>query len=176
MLTGCRLKEIADARWSEIKDGVLAIPAERTKNGLPLLLPLPARALEIIESMPRYTTGDYIFSSSAGLRPATAFSRTKAHLDAALAKAGDHVDPFVVHDFRRSFRTGLARLGISMEIAEACINHKKEGLVETYNRHQYFTEKGDALRAWGAHLMSIVEPTPEPSQGGEVVRLRRTPA
>jgi integrase len=178
LLTGCRLAEIAGASWDEFEEdaGTLTIPAERSKNGLPMLVPLPPLAVDILKAVPRFT-GKFIFSTNAGHKPVAAFSHAKGRLDAALAASGAQVDEFVVHDFRRTFRTGLAALGISRDVAEACLNHKKPGIIGTYDAHEYLPEKTDALRKWEARLLSIVEPPPdEPEQkdDSKVVPMRRS--
>ena len=53
------------------------------------------------------------------------------------------------HDLRRTVRTGLTRLGVPREHAEASINHigGRAGLVGTYERYDYAQEIIAALRA-----------------------------
>ena len=60
------------------------------------------------------------------------------------------------HDLRRTGRTALAELRIQEEHAEAVINHKKKGLVRTYNRHKYVDEKQEAMVAWEQELLRIL--------------------
>ena len=60
--------------------------------------------------------------------------------------------PFTLHDLRRTARTQLAELGIRSEVAERCLNHKLGGVEGTYNRHDYFKERREALSAWAALL------------------------
>lgn len=153
LLTGCRLTEIAHAKWDELDldKGVLTIPAERSKNGLTMLVPLPPKAVEIFQQVKRQM-GPFIFSTLGGKRPVTAYSHFKAKLDAALAANGAKVEPFCVHDFRRTFRTGLSALRIPQPVAEAALNHKKAGIVGVYDVHEYFEEKADALRRWELYL------------------------
>lgn len=55
MLTGQRASEIADLRWSEIGDGVIILPSERTKNHRVHIVPLSAPARAIIEGQARRT-------------------------------------------------------------------------------------------------------------------------
>jgi integrase len=166
LLTGCRLAEIAEARWSEIKDGVLEVPAARSKNKLPMLVPLPPKAIELLDATPRFAAGDYIFTTTFGRLPVSAFSHAKARLDAAL----DATTPaFVVHEFRRCVRTNLSKLKVVQEIAEAVLGHKKPGIVGTYDLHEFFDEKRDALRRWEARLLAVVSPEPEPEPAGDNV-------
>jgi integrase len=171
MLTGLRLNEVAGCRWEELdlEAGTLSIPAERSKNGLPMLVPMPPSAVALFAAVKR-CSGPFIFSSTAGRRPVQAFSRGKRRLDAALAAQGATVEDFVIHDFRRVVRTGLSQLQVVGEVAEACLGHKKKGIESTYNMYEYLDEKRAALRQWEAHLLAIVVPSPV-DEGGNVVQL-----
>ena len=58
MLTGQRAGEIAGLRWSEIHDGMILLPAERSKNKRAHLIPLSAPAFEIISAQPKRRTAE----------------------------------------------------------------------------------------------------------------------
>ena len=64
-----------------------------------------------------------------------------------------------LHDVRRTFVTGLQRLGFPLEVTEAAVNHKGgslKGVAATYARHDYRAEKERALEAWARHVAGIV--------------------
>jgi len=172
LLTGARLREVAEARWEELDlDGAtLTVPAERSKTGEALLIPLPPAAVDLFAALPRFS-GPYIFTTTAGRAPVQTFSRAKNRLDAAIAAQGAAIPAFVTHDFRRCVRSGLGRLGVPTVVAELCLGHKQKGIVEVYDRHSYFEEKRDALRRWEAHLLSVV--SPPPAEGSKVVPMRQ---
>ena len=117
LLTGCRKSEIAGARWCEIDNAVLTIPAERFKSNAQHLVPLSSKALTIIESLPRM--GDYLFG---GDKPVSSLSKPKDWLDKLMVSgadaAGVAVAPFRTHDLRRTVRTRLASLKVSEIVAE----------------------------------------------------------
>ncbi len=73
VLTGLRLREVADAQWSEIHNDVWTIPAGRMKGknskAQSHVVPLTPDMLAIIESLPRFTQGPYIFSTTFGKKP-----------------------------------------------------------------------------------------------------------
>ncbi|HXP05454.1 MAG TPA: tyrosine-type recombinase/integrase [Stellaceae bacterium] len=169
LLTGARLREIADAKWEhlDLDAATLTVPAERSKTGDALLIPLPPAAVELFRAVPRFT-GPYVFSTTAGRAPVQTFSRAKTKLDAAIAAP---IPAFVTHDFRRAVRSGLGRLGVPAVVAELCLGHKQPGIVGVYDRHSYFDEKRDALRKWQDHLMAIVEPPP--AEPNKVVPMRQ---
>jgi integrase len=165
LLTGARRSEISDLTWSEVDlDGAtLTIPAARSKNARALIIPLSSRAVELIRATPRFS-GEFVFSTTAGRRPVGALSQAKARLDAAITAQGSKVAPFVVHDFRRTVRSNLGKLGISPVVAELTIGHVQRGILKTYDRYQYLPERRAALEAWERHLMNIVAPpAPRPS-------------
>jgi integrase len=184
LLTGQRRDEIANATWSEI-DGTLltlTIPAERMKGNFVQTVPLVPAAIAILETLPRFAGGKYLFSTTTGKRPISGFSKMKARLDAAVLKfaregapepAQVTIAPWTLHDLRRTVRTGLSSVGVLPIIAELTIGHKQTGISAIYDRHRYDVEKRAALTAWETKLMSIVgEPKPRPAAPDDVVPLK----
>jgi integrase len=172
LLTGLRLNEVAGLKWEEIDLDKLNIPGERSKNGLAMVVPLPPLACEIIHNIKKFD-GPFVFTTTFGRRPVSASSHAKARLDAALKAAGAEMPDFVVHDFRRVVRTGLTALGVTEDVGEAVLNHKKRGIRATYDKHEFYDEKAAALRAWETRLRSVVGLAPRPD--GNVLPLRATP-
>lgn len=76
------------------------------------------------------------------------------------------------HDLRRTAATFMAGMGFMDEVIDAVLNHVKQGIIRTYNRHKYDKEKQTALEGWGRRLMSII--SEEPAKGGKVLPIRRT--
>ena len=68
------------------------------------------------------------------------------------------LEPFRIHDLRRTCRTRLAELGVGDVIAEMCLGHRQGGVVKTYNRHPYQREQREALEVWQGMIDRIVEP------------------
>jgi hypothetical protein len=68
--------------------------------------------------------------------------------------------PFVLHDVRRTFSTGLNKIGVEPHIVEACLNHQsgaKASVAGTYNQWHYLPEKTAALQRWSDHVIGLVE-------------------
>jgi hypothetical protein len=141
--------DIDAARWT--------IPSKRTKNGVGYTLPLCALALAEIKA------------AGPALLGFSGFSKLKKALDEHSGVSG-----WRLHDLRRSMRTGLSRLGVPREIAEASVNHisGRSGLVGTYDRHDYADEIIEAIGRWQAHVARVVSATDRPA-GAEIIRLRR---
>ena len=99
ILTGQRLSELADAQWSEIDEG------------------LGCLTQELLAELPRFEGGSFVFSSTWGRKPTVGHSSFKIRLDRIIATIAP-VDPWQLHDLRRTVRTGLARAGVPVFDAE----------------------------------------------------------
>ena len=185
LLTGLRLNEVAHLSWPEIHGDSIVIPAARmkAKNGAARehLVPLSSAAQEVIAAVPKYRGAPFLFTFNAGKRPLAMTSAIKSDLDrrmlrtlkAMARKRGDDHDAvtlpnWVTHDLRRVVRSGLSQLRIPANVAEAVLAHKPEGIVGTYDVHQYEDEKREALEAWARKLATIVNPTTP----AKVIKLR----
>jgi integrase len=186
MLTGQRASEIGDLEWSELvkvklelpegtidlpPEGVIHLPAERCKNDRPHLVPLSGTAADIINARPRVAGRDCVFGVGQG--GFQGWSDGKEALDRSLAEhLGEPVQPFVIHDLRRTVSTMLnGKLGIAPHVVEAVLNHvsgARAGVAGVYNRATYLNEKTQALNMWADLLMAIVE-----GRDSNVVQLRK---
>ena len=68
---------------------------------------------------------------------------------------GHSVAAFTPHDLRRTGRTGLARLGVKVEVAERVLNHARERMEATYDVHHCTEEKRAALEKWAEYLADL---------------------
>ena len=174
LLLACRREELIAAPVAEFDLGgaVWHLPAERTKTGKAIDIPLPSQAVEILGALVSAGGG------SAWLFPARKMQeRMIPHIDLntvgaalnknirpAMRKQG--IADFTVHDFRRTARTHLAALGVSPYVAERCLNHAVKGVEGIYNRHDFFDERKEALQKW-ADLLELCE-----RGGADVIELK----
>jgi integrase len=154
ILSGLRLNECVGGRWRgeiDLKTKTWTIPASRMKGRegktRPFEVPLTDRMIAILESLPRFAGGDYLFTTTGGDKPIALGTKAKAALDAKAAIAD-----WQIHDIRRALRSALASFGVKDEVAEACLAHKQPGVRGVYNRHPYFDERRDALTRWGDEI------------------------
>jgi integrase len=166
ILTGCRAAEIGRLRHDEIHDGMIVLPGERVKTGRSHIVPLADATQSILSTIARGRYGDHVFARG-GFR---SWSYGKRQLDARLSAAVLRVEPWTIHDLRRSAATGMAEIGVQPHIVECVLNHvsgHKAGIAGVYNRASYEKEKRQALDMWADHVMAAAE-------GGEsrVVSLR----
>jgi integrase len=156
LLCGQRKSEVTMARWREfsLPNKLWTIPAERFKSKVEHIVPLSDAMLKLLDTLPRWASGDFLFSSNGGRTPITGFQRGKRQLEAAVGAAA----PWVVHDTRRTVRTRLSGLHVAEHVAELVIGHAKRGLERIYNQHRYERELRAALEAWAKQLQSIIAP------------------
>jgi integrase len=119
-------------------------------------LTLPPLALEILNSIPRREDRDFVFAKSGGGFYGWGYSTMALHTRIATCE-GKALPHWVLHDLRRTMRTGLGRVGVAPHIAELCINHRKGGVEAIYDRHRYEREIKAALALWADHVAAIGE-------------------
>ena len=153
ILTGQRLREISELRWSEVdlNKATVTLPPSRTKNHRQHIVPLSAPALAILKGRAH---GDRDLVFGRGAKGFGGWTKSKARLD---EKVG--LRPWIHHDIRRSTATGLATLGVLPHTVEAVLGHIsgfRGGVAGRYNLASYETEKRAALALWGEHIIGLV--------------------
>ncbi|MFT3989014.1 tyrosine-type recombinase/integrase [Aestuariivirga sp.] len=157
MLTGDRRGEWANAQmhWLDERFSQLEIPSSSYKTGKTHIVPLSHQASHIIRSLPKQEHGPFIFSTTAGIRPVSGFSKAKIELDGLVGRiSGAAIKPWVVHDLRRSMATHMERLGIEPHVVEVCLGHALKGIASVYRHYSYLPEKRAALQLWADELMT----------------------
>lgn len=184
-LTAARESEILAVRVSEIH-GIeeaapyISIGRARAKTKTRYFTPLCGMAVDLMREAyaAKPEKSDLVFSTN-GQTPISGISKAKGRLDALIAERvvalksaaearGDaamvdklnscFLEPWVIHDLRRTAATGMAALKIQPHIIEAALNHAVQGVAATYNRHPYEEEVRAALGQWVAHVASLLNP------------------
>jgi integrase len=166
ILTAARTGETIGARWSEfdLLDKVWRVPAMRTKAQREHRVPLPPRALAILQEMQAHRHGDdgFVFPGSEPERPLPYASFLR------LLRQMGHRDQSV-HGFRSSFRDWCAeRTSFPSEVAEMALAHVVGTKVEAaYRRSDMFEKRRRLIEMWGEFC------TTEPVEHDKVVALQR---
>ncbi len=119
-----------------------------TKTKAETIIPIPSQALALVRDIIRLSDGVYLFPARKYQEQRLPYVHENT-LNVALAKVKANmpdVEPFTIHDLRRTARTQLAALGVQSHIAERCLNHKLKGVEGIYNQHDYFEERKVALQ------------------------------
>jgi integrase len=169
MATGQRANEIAQLRWCEVIDDQIVLPPSRVKNNRLHTIPLARQVRAIFDGRER--NGEFVFGRRQG-RPFGGWSLSKATLDQRISAMGHKLEPWVIHDLRRSAATHMADLGVLPHVIEAVLNHvsgAKRGVSGVYNRSDYAAQKRTALEKWSEHIETLVSG----KRPSKVVKLHR---
>ena len=142
ILTGQRRGEIAGLKRSWIAGGTVTFPSGFTKNNREHRLPLGPHTQELIASLPR--TADLVFPSRDDPeKPFNGWGKAKQRFD-----EGIEIQPWTLHDLRRTYSSILARQGVPIHVTERLLNHSTgsvSGIVGIYNRYSYEQEMREAV-------------------------------
>jgi integrase len=154
ILTGCRRDEIGSLQHSEVGSDRIVLPPQRTKNGREHIIPITPAVRAILNGRER--NGAFVFGRHPA-KPFTGWGVSKAGLDRRIKAAGHQLEPWRLHDLRRSMRSGLGALGVAPHIAELAINHARKGIEATYDKYRYEGEIKTAMTLWANHVLAAVE-------------------
>jgi integrase len=170
LLLAVRKSELITARWDEfdLENGIWQLPAERTKTGSGMDVPLPSVAVKWLRELERLACGSQWVLPARKAQDRMLPHISDSTLSVALAKVKHGLEAFTIHDLRRTARTHFEALGVAPHIAERCLNHKIKGVEGIYNRHDYFKEREAALNAWADLLVQFEQ------DGASVLPLKRS--
>ncbi len=187
LLTLQRASETSGMRWPELSEdrAQWTLPGERTKNGKPHIVHLPAPVREILAAAPRIAAGPGLAASpfvftTTGEAPVSGYSHAKTRLDnlilaerlQAPGRGGEppqQQEHWTLHDFRRTGVTVMARLGVRVEVADRILNHvggAVTGVAAVYQRHEWLAERAEAADQWARHVLACAERAPGGGGGG----------
>lgn len=147
ILTGCRRGEGAGLRHSMIKGDIIELPAVFTKQGRSHVVPIAPALAELLKACPVDARDpDLVFASPRSGGVIGGWTQ----LVSGLEKKADVA--FNLHDLRRSFRTGLSRLGVEPDLAELALGHARDDLEGRYNRDDARDSLRKAFERWADHI------------------------
>lgn len=158
LLTGARASEVAELAWSEIDLDACTwvLPAARSKNKRPHLLPLLPEAVAILTRRREEVCGPYVFPGVRSPHMVDEhLSRPLRVVCSRLARLG--IAPFTTHDLRRTVETGMAAAKVPKEYRDRVLNHIDASVGGVhYNMHDYEDEKREALEKWARRLEGML--------------------
>jgi integrase len=151
ILTGCRRGEAAGLVWPMVdrEARLIRLPAAFVKQGRGHLVPIAPALADVFDGCPLDARSDLVFPSPKTGAEISGWSKLLPRLTAA-AKV-----EFSLHDLRRTFRTGLSRLGVDDDTAEIALGHARTSLEATYNRDDALEALREAFDLWAAHVASV---------------------
>lgn len=176
ILTALRTGEVLGAHWSEFDlcAGVWVVPAERMKARKEHRVPLSTAALELLESIPRVSSGLLFEGRTAGKVASNMIMLMKVRrMDDDKYKNDstgwrDEQDQVITpHGFRSTFRDWAAE-STSFEniVVEQALAHTIGSAVEAaYRRGDLLERRRELMQAWGEYVTQPAD--------SNVLRLRR---
>lgn len=146
LLTGVRTGELMKAQWSHVDFDKKEwfFPKENTKTFEAWTVPLTEMVIDLLVQLEGIDE-KFIF---AGLNGALTDKVLCRALKRLFEKEVLTIDRCTPHDFRRTVRTHLERLGVEPHICEKCLNHSLGAINKVYNKNAYLDQRREALGKW----------------------------
>jgi integrase len=161
ILTVARTGEVIGAECGEIRDNIWTIPAGRMKAGREHRVPLSARAVELLESLPTENGNRHVF-----IGPRAGSGLSNMSLTAVLRRMGRR--DITVHGFRSAFRDWASeQTNYPNHIVEMALAHAVGDKVEAaYRRGDLLAKRRQLAEAWSKYCTN-------PAPAGDVVPMRK---
>ncbi|WP_068302303.1 site-specific integrase [Pararhodobacter sp. CCB-MM2] len=167
-LTAARSGEVRGMTWDEIASDsdqgeVWTIPATRMKNGRPHRVPLPVRAVALLNDLPRLEGSPFVFfAPQGGALSDMSLSAVMRRMQATQERVGKpgYLDPVskrpaVPHGLRSTFRQWAAERGYPRDMAELALAHWIGSEVErAYQRADMLARRREMMEAWARFLFA----------------------
>jgi integrase len=163
LLTMVRKSELQDATWDEVdfENAVWSIPKERMKRSKAHNVYLSRQCLDIMIALKtcagnsRYLLPSR-YDADAPMSRATFNRITYAVVERAKAE-GLPLEPFTVHDLRRTGSTLLNEIGFNSDWIEKCLAHEDgRSSRGVYNKAEYEPQRRHMLQEWADIIDSWV--------------------
>jgi integrase len=153
ILSGQRRDDVRLMRWEEIdmKSRLWTIPANRYKTRIAHVVPLTTPMMKVLHVRWKNDTTGFVL---AGRSPEKPFNGASGALRRLRTKSKIS-ENFTLHDFRRTCRSQLPRLGVDDTTAEMVIGHAKQGMAKVYDQYDRIDERTDALEQWATYVISV---------------------
>jgi integrase len=164
LLSMVRKSELQDATWDEVdfENAVWSIPKERMKRSKALNVYLSRQMLDIFIALKtcagnsRYVLPSR-YDADAPMSRAT-FNRVTYLVVEQAKKDGLPLEPFTVHDLRRTGSTLLNELGFNSDWIEKCLAHEDgRSSRGVYNKAEYELQRRHMMQEWSDMIDAWLE-------------------
>ena len=155
LLTLVRKSELIEATWDEIdfENAIWTIPNQRMKGRKPHVIYLSRQALDIFMALHTCAAGSKFvlpsrYDADRCMSRATLNRVTQIVVERAKT-AGVPLEPFTVHDLRRTGSTLLNEAGFNRDWIEKCLAHEEgRSSRSIYNKAEYAEQRRHMLQEW----------------------------
>ena len=155
LLTLARKSELIEATWNEVdfEKATLTIPKQRMKGRNPHVVYLSRQALDIFVALHTCAAGSRFVLPSRydpnRCMSHAALNRVTQLIVARGKAAGLPLEPFTVHDLRRTGSTLLNEVGFNGDWIEKCLAHEEgRSSRSVYNKAEYAEQRRHMLQEW----------------------------
>ncbi|MCK6431290.1 MAG: tyrosine-type recombinase/integrase [Burkholderiaceae bacterium] len=155
LLTLVRKGELLNATWDEVdfENAIWTIPKQRMKGRVPHNVYLSQQALDIMVALRTCAGGSrYLLPSRYEADKTMSNATLNRVTDAVVKRAKEArlpLEPFTVHDLRRTGSTILNELGFNRDWIEKCLAHEDgRSSRGVYNKAEYAEQRRHMLQQW----------------------------
>jgi integrase len=127
LMLGTRKSELLAMRWEDVDVRARTWRIPETKAGNSHLLPLPAPAMAILESLPSRNTSEWVFPGDGAtghiVEPAKAWQRIRQRAGVADVR---------IHDLRHTLASWLVAQGFNLPLIGRALNHSQTATTARY--------------------------------------------
>lgn len=162
LLTMVRKSELIKAVWTEIdfRRSRWTIPAERMKGSREHVIYLSRQAADIIVMLQQWAGGSqYLIPGRYSISKPLSNAALNAVITSTLKymkEKGHDMEPFTVHDLRRTGSTLLHEAGYPSDWIEKALAHEQKGVRAVYNKAEYGRQREYMLQQWADMIDSWV--------------------
>jgi len=161
LLSMVRKSELQDGTWDEVdfENAVWSIPKARMKRSRPHNVYLSTQMVDILIALKTCAgNSKYLlpsrYDADAPMSRAT-FNRVTTAIAERAKAQGLPLEPFTVHDLRRTASTLLHEMGFNSDWIEKCLAHEERSSRGVYNKAEFEMQRrhmaqqwSDAVEAW----------------------------
>lgn len=127
LLTGCRKRELLDARWEDFRLDQRLWRIPTSKMGKPRHVPLSDDAVAVLKSLPRYDDCPFVLPNPKTMKPFRNFFNS---WNSARKEAG--LPELRIHDLRHSMASNMANSGQSLYVIGQILGHTQPRTTTRY--------------------------------------------
>jgi integrase len=154
LLTLVRKSELLHARWENVDfdEAEWLIPEGNSKTGKPHTVYMSRQVCELFREL-KVLAGDseLVLPGRSSLKKPFAANA----LNKALEGVNFSIEPFTIHDLRRTGSTLLNEQGFPTDVIEKALNHTIGGVRGVYNRAEYAEQRRQMLQAWADYVDTL---------------------
>ncbi len=155
LLTMVRKSELIQFTWDEVnfENATWTIPKQRMKGRKPHVVYLSQQALDIFVALHTCAAGSKFvlpsrYDADRCMSNATLNRITQLMVERAKI-AGVPLEPFTIHDLRRTGSTLLNEIGFNRDWIEKCLAHEEgRSSRSVYNKAEYAEQRRHMLQEW----------------------------